>query len=69
MVRKLKPIITFIVTLSLAQITQATSIYDDQYTRFDIYGQIRLINSWDTEKNKTIIGDDGSRIVSTITEN
>lgn len=62
MVRKLKPIITFIVTLSLAQITQATSIYDDQYTRFDIYGQIRLINSWDTEKNKTIIGDDGSRI-------
>lgn len=62
MAKKLKPIITFIATLSLAEITQATSIYDDQYTRFDIYGQIRLINSWDTEKNKAIINDDGSRI-------
>ena len=37
MVIKLKPIITFIVSLSLADITQATSIYDDQYTRFDIW--------------------------------
>lgn len=62
MARKLKPIITFIATLSLAEITQATSIYDDQYTRFDIYGQIRLLNSWDTEKNRAMIGDDGSRI-------
>lgn len=62
MARKLKPIITFIATLSLAEISQATSIYDDQYTRFDIYGQIRLLNSWDTEKNRAMIGDDGSRI-------
>lgn len=59
---KLKLVITFIISLSLADIIQATSIYDNQYTRFDIYGQIRLKNSWDTDKNRSIIDDDASRI-------